>query len=101
MRSFLLAIAVFGLVVPNGMFLHWLFTSYHGLAPVLQDELAMAFILDAVLALVVLALYFARFPLGRVGWPWFVLLSILGGLGFSIPFFWWLNTRGDRTASAG
>ena len=90
----LLLVALFGLLVPNGLFLYWLFVEYRGLAAVLQDKLALGFMLDALLALVILTVYFARHPVGRFRWPWFVALSILGGLGFSLPFYYWLNTRG-------
>jgi hypothetical protein len=96
----LLLLALFGLVVPNGLFVYWLVKEYAGLGPVLHDKLAVSFILDALLALVMLAAYFAKRPIGRVGWPWFVLLSLLGGLGFSLPFYWWLNARAGRAGGA-
>lgn len=91
----LLLIAFFGLVVPNGLFVYWLFFEFHGLGPVLQDTLALGFILDVFLVLIVLSVYFARHPLGRVKWYWFVVLSFLGGLGFSLPLYYWLNKRGS------
>ncbi len=89
----LLIIALFGLVVPNGFFLYWLLYEYDGLANVAQNKLALAFIIDAFLAMGLLAYAFARKPLGRVKWYWFIVLSILGGLGFSLPLYWWLNNR--------
>ena len=89
----LLIIALFGLVVPNGFFLYWLLYEYDGLANVAQNKLALAFIMDAFLAMGLLAFAFARKPLGRVKWYWFIVLSILGGLGFSLPLYWWLNNR--------
>ena len=89
----LLLIALFGLLVPNGLFLYWLFYEYDGLANVIQNKLAVAFILDAFLSLGLIAYYLARSPIGRIKWYWFVVLSLLGGLGFSIPFYWWLNER--------
>lgn len=89
----LLIIALFGLVVPNGLFLYWLLYEYDGLANVAQNKLAIAFILDAFLAMGLLAYSFARKPIGRVKWYWFIVLSILGGLGFSLPLYWWLNKR--------
>ncbi len=46
-----------------------------------------------LLALGLLSAYFAKHRIGKFGWRWFVLLSLLGGLGFSLPFYWWLNTR--------
>jgi hypothetical protein len=89
----LLLIAFMGLLVPNALFLYWLLVEYEGIAAVLQDKLALGFIIDAFMALVLLAFYFVRNPIGRVRWPWFVLLSLLGGLGFSLPFYYWLNQR--------
>jgi hypothetical protein len=83
----LLLIALFGLVVPNGLFLYWLLYEYDGLASVAQNKLGLAFMIDAFLALGLLAYYFAREPIGRVKWYWFIVLSLLGGLGFSLPLY--------------
>ena len=46
-----------------------------------------------LLAFVGLIIYFARTPPGRYRWPWFFVLSLIGGLCFGLPFYWWLNTR--------
>jgi hypothetical protein len=89
----LLLIALFGLLVPNGIFLYWLFYECDGIVSIIENKLAVAFILDAFLALGLLAFYFASNPIGKIKWYWFIVLSIIGGLGFSIPFYWWLNKR--------
>ena len=89
----LLAIAALGFLVPNGFFIYWLFAEFGGLRAVLQDRLALGFILDVFLALILLAVYFAKRPIGPVRWYWFVVLSFLGGLGFSLPLYYWLNQR--------
>lgn len=89
----LLLIALFGLFVPNGLLLYWLLNEFNGLADIVQNKLALAFILDAFLVLGLLAYYFSSRPIGRVKWFWFVLLSLIGGMGFSLPFYWWLNKR--------
>ena len=96
----LLLVACIGLVVGDGLFFYWLFVDYHGLAAVWQDHLALGFIVDAFIALGVLTVHFARHPPGRVRWPWFVVLSLIGGLCFGLPFYWWLNTarRGGTAA---
>jgi hypothetical protein len=91
----LLLLAAFGFVVPNGLFLYWLFYEYPGLAAVAQNRLALGFMLDAFMAMILLAVYFARHPIGAVRWPWFVVLSIAGGLGFSLPLYLWLNHGGS------
>ncbi|HTJ24103.1 MAG TPA: hypothetical protein VL383_17010 [Gemmatimonadaceae bacterium] len=95
----LLAIAALGFVVPNGFFVYWLFVEFDGLGPVLQDNLAIGFILDVLLALILLTVYFARRPIGPIRWYWFVVLSFLGGLGFSLPLYYWLNQRRLRPAN--
>lgn len=89
----LLIIALFGLIVPNGLFVYWLLYEYNGLADVAQNKLALAFILDAFIVLCLLTYYFARRPIGKVKPYWFVALSLVGGLGFSLPLYWWLNKR--------
>lgn len=93
----LVIVALFGLLVPNGLFIYWLFAEYPGFDAVLQNRLAIAFMLEAFLLLVLLSVYFARRPIGQVGWGWFVLFSIVGGLGFGLPFYYWLNVRKPAT----
>ena len=92
----LLLIALFGLFVPNGIFIYWLFTEFGGGADVTGNKLAVAFIIDAFMAMFLLAYWFAVKPIGKVRWYWFIVLSIVGGLGFSIPFYWWLNQKSDQ-----
>lgn len=97
----LLVIALFGLLVPNGLFVYWLVREFTSFGAVISNHLALGFMLDAFMALGLLAFLFARRPPGPIRWPWFVLLSLLGGLGFSIPFYLWLNFKrsGARSAS--
>lgn len=95
----LLLIALFGFVVPNGFFVYWLLVEFRGLGPVLENNLALGFILDVLVALILLSVYFARHPIGPVKWQWFVVLSFLGGLGFSLPLYYWLNRRAIGTAA--
>lgn len=87
----LLVVAAFGFLVPNGVFIHWVITGDKSVDAIFANELALAFIIDCVLAMVLLAWLFAVRPPGRVRWPWFVVLSLAGGLGFSIPLYLWLN----------
>jgi hypothetical protein len=89
----LLLIALFGLIVPNCFLLYWLLIEFDGLGNITQNKLALSFIIDVFLAMVLLAYYFARKPIGKVQWYWFVVLSLFGGLGFSLPLYWWLNKR--------
>jgi hypothetical protein len=91
-----LIIALFGLIVPNGIFIYWLFTEFNSVTEVVNNKLAIAFIIDAFMAMFLLAYWFAARPIGKVRWYWFIILSIIGGLGFSLPFYWWLNQKFDQ-----
>lgn len=91
----LLLIALFGLFVPNGIFVYWLLTEFHSLNDVIGNRLALGFMIEAFLLLGLLAYWFAKNPIGRVKWYWFIVLSLIGGIGFGLPFYWWLNKRGQ------
>lgn len=90
----LLAIALFGLTVPNGLFLYAVHKGA-GANGLMGDKLALSFMLDAFVAMGLLAYTYAVRPIGKVRWYWFVGLSLLGGLAFSLPLYWWLNRRGS------
>jgi hypothetical protein len=96
-NMWLIIIALFGLLIPNGLFVYWTLYEFKNVSDVLTNYLAVAFMLDAALAVGLLSYLFAIRPLGPVRWPWFILFSILGGLGFSIPFYIWLNQRAQRS----
>jgi len=89
--AWLLVIAAAGFILPNGLFVYWMLFEWPGVAAVLANHLAVAFMLDAFVTMGLLAWWFAKRPIGHVRWPWFVALSLLGGLWFSIPMYWWLN----------
>lgn len=89
----LLAVAAFGLIVPNGMFIYYIFVQFSSVSEILNDLLALGFIIDAFMAMGLIAWWFAYNPIGRYSWKVFVFLSLLGGLGFSLPFFWYFNKR--------
>ncbi|MFZ4621515.1 MAG: hypothetical protein ACOYNS_13220 [Bacteroidota bacterium] len=92
-NAVLLSAAMFGLLVPNGMFFYYIFVQLSSWQQVMNDLLALGFIIDAFMATGLLAWWFARNPLGKYSWRSFIALSLLGGLGFSLPFFYYLNKR--------
>ena len=92
-KTILLSIAFFGLFVPNGMFIYYIVAEFASLAEVLHNHLALGFIIDAFMATGLLSWWFAKNPLGKYSWKMFLGLSLLGGLGFSIPFFYYINKK--------
>jgi hypothetical protein len=89
----LLLVALFGLFVPNGIFIYWLIYEHKSIYDFTTDHLAFAFILEAMMLMIMFTVYFARDPIGKYKWYWFIILSLIGGLGFGLPFYWWLNKR--------
>jgi len=89
----LVLLAVVGVLAPGGLFVYWVLNDYSSLSAALSDRMALAFLVDLLMSTFVLAYLFARKPLGPVKWPWFLALSLLGTLAFSIPLFIWLNWR--------
>jgi hypothetical protein len=81
------------LLVPGGLSLYAVIRDFGSLTAAFSDRLALAFFIDLVLSTLMLAYLFARKPIGPIKWPWFIALSFLGTLAFSIPIFLWLNWR--------
>ncbi len=90
----LVLLAVAGLLAPGGLFLSSRLKDYTSLSAAVADRMAVAFFVDLLMSTFLLAYFFAKRPLGPVKWPWFVALSLLGTLAFSIPLYIWLNWRG-------
>ena len=96
-RRVLIAVALLGLLGPNGVFVYYALARWDALLGAMQHPVTLAFVIDALAAMALLAVGIARWPLGRWGWKAFVLLSLVGGLAFSIPAFVVMNSsRGER-----
>lgn len=89
----LLLIAVVAFLLPNSFLVYWLLFEFDGLGQIIHNPLAIGFIIDVFVTMCLLAYYFARKPIGKVSWPWFVALSLAGGVAFSLPLYFWLNRR--------
>lgn len=95
-RRLLWAIAVVGLVGPNGVFVYHLLFARDTLAAAFSNPVALAFIVDALAATVLLAYLFARWQVSRLSWRWFVVLALAGGLLFAIPAYVLLGQPQNR-----
>ena len=89
----LLVLAAVGFAIPNAFFIPWLVSVWPDVTAMLRDRAATALLLDATIAMIWIAAWMARDTAARVRWPWFIVLSFLGGLGFAIPLWLWLNRR--------
>ncbi len=63
------------------------------------NPLAAAFMVEAMVLVGVFAYLFQRWGVSRLGWGWFVFLSLLGSMAFAIPVVL-LFPRRDRSAAS-
>jgi len=84
-RTVLAAVALFGFLGPNGVFVYYALFRWSELVAGLSHPVALAFVLEAGVVTMLIAACLACRPIGRWGWKTFVGLSLLGGLAFGIP----------------
>jgi len=83
-RFWLWLLAGVGLSGINGAFLLGL-TTPGALAQALSNPVSLAFIVEAFLMVGLLAYLMWKWDVARLTWPWFVALSLVGGLAFAVP----------------
>lgn len=84
-RFWLWTLAVFGIVVVNGAFLHGLLFQSGTLADAMTNPIAVAFMAEALVLVGVFAYLLSKWSVNRLAWGWFVLLSLLGSMAFALP----------------
>ena len=96
-RVLLVVVALIGLLGLNGVFLYYLMLRREEMIRALMHPVALVFVIEAFVVVGLLAAYFAWRPLGRWTWRSFIVLSLVGGLAFSLPTFLLLNDRKANT----
>jgi hypothetical protein len=95
-RALLTLVALFGLLGPNGVFVYYVLFRWNDLLAGMRNPVALAFLIEAMVVMVLLAALIALRPVGRWGWKTFLALSLIGGLAFSIPTFILMNAPRRR-----
>jgi uncharacterized membrane protein YhaH (DUF805 family) len=99
-RFWLAALAFVGFVGLNGMFLYGMLARPDAMASTFSNPVALAFMLEALLLVPVLAYLLGRWGVTRLHWGWFVALSFAGGIAFALPLaLLWSGNR-KRTPPA-
>lgn len=100
-RFALIGLAVVGMVGVNGVYLYNLLLRPTVLAEAMANPVALAFMGEAFLLLIALAYLLRKWGVLRIGWGWFIVLSILGSIAFALPVsLLWPRKRGaDRRPS--
>ncbi len=84
-RFWLAALGVFGFFVVNGAFAYGLLFQPDAMTAAWTNPIAAAFMVEALVLVGVFAYLFERWGVSRLGWGWFVFLSLLGSMAFAIP----------------
>ncbi len=98
-EKLLLAIAIFGLVVPNGFFLYFSLVAPAALHAALSNPIALVFITEAFLLMFLFAWVIRHLGFRSPGWLAFILMSLLGSMVFSVPAFLYLASHNARKKS--
>ena len=93
LRPFLLVMSILGFLTINCPFLYYAFVERETYANAQENGLALLFMAEAFLLMGFFAYLIARLGWRRPGWIWFVVMSLLGSLAFSIPLFLYLAAR--------
>ena len=97
-RFWLWTLAIFGFVTVNGAFVYGLFQP-GALAEAMTNPLALAFILEALVLVGVIAYLLSKWGVSRMPWQWFVMLSLLGSIAFALPVVLLWNSGKIRSAA--
>lgn len=84
-RLVLWCVALCGFSVLNVAFVYGLLFEQDALTGALTNPLALAFIVEALLMMCVLAWLLGRWRVARLHWGWFIVLSLLGSMAFALP----------------
>jgi len=96
-RPFLLAAAIVGLVGINGPFLYFALIDRETYLVAMGNGLALAFLGEALLLMFFFAFLIARMGWKKPGWLFFIAMSLLGSLAFSVPFQLYLLSNPNRS----
>lgn len=97
LRPFFLVAAIVGFALVNGAFLYYAFIDHETYEAAMSNGLALVFMGEAFLLMFFFAFLIARLGLKRPGWVFFIAMSLIGSMAFSIPLqlYLWLRPKGD------
>lgn len=98
-RSLLWTLAAVGFVGINGVFLYGAVVEPAALYEAMTNPVAAAFMAEAMILMLAFAYLLGRWGVARLGWAWFVVLSLLGSMLFALPVV--LLWKRERRAEEG
>ncbi len=93
---FLGGLALFGALIPNGIFCYYFFTAPEVTKDALSNPISLVFIIEAFILMALFAWLLRKTVRNGVGATRFVVMSLLGSMVFSIPATLYLMFRKER-----
>ena len=85
-KIILWAIAIFGVAAVNGAFFYGIIVQPDSLRAALANPIALAFMVEATLLLLLLAYLLKKWGVGRFGPVAFIVIALIGTMAFALPF---------------
>ncbi|GEP42797.1 hypothetical protein [Brevifollis gellanilyticus] len=98
-EKLLLGLALFGFIVPNGIFIYYALAAPAVMMAALANEVSLVFILEAFFLMFLFAWLLHRRGIRSPGWLAFIIMSLIGSLAFSVPACLYLVSRKARRAA--
>ena len=95
-ENILLALAILGFLVPNGLFVYFLLFDFSVVSAAHRNPVSAAFIGEAIFLMLLFAWFLPRQERSPQSWWMFLILTVMGSLAFSVPFYLFLYSRSER-----
>jgi hypothetical protein len=95
-RPILLVLAIFGMLGVNGTFLYYSIMDKATYDAAMSNGLALVFIAEAFLLMFFFAFIIAKMGWKKPGWVFFIAMSIIGSMAFSIPLQLYLWSKPEK-----
>ena len=100
-EKLLLALAIFGLIVPNGIFLYYALGTPATVHATLRNPVELVFITEAFALMFLFAWLIHHRGFRSPGWLAFIVMSLIGSMVFSVPALLYLASRNARKTPPG
>ena len=84
-RIALIALAAVGFIALNTVFIYALFFQPELVVQAHTNPVSAVFIAESLLLMVFFAYFLRKWGVARLGWGWFIVLSLIGSMAFAIP----------------
>lgn len=81
----LIALGAVGFIALNTVFIYALLFQPDLVVEAHTNPVSAVFIAEAILLMVFFAYFLRKWGVTRLGWGWFIVLSLLGSMAFAIP----------------